>query len=247
MQRAGLINSLKQALKAANKTYADVAHALNLSEASVKRLFHRKDMSLSRLEAVAQLAGVSLTELIDQVKSAAPLLSELTQEQETELIGDPKLLLMAYMLANGSNPEDVVSRFRIEPEERDSILRRLRDIGIIELLPLGRFRMRTARNFRWRPEGPVQTLFLEYIQRDFFNDRFDGDDSVLYFLGGILSPASRRQLAISVRRLAIEIDEMSRRDAQLPREERQASGAVLALREWEFEAFAKLRREQTPE
>ncbi|MEO0366279.1 MAG: helix-turn-helix transcriptional regulator [Pseudomonadota bacterium] len=243
MQRAALIGGLKQALKRARLTYSDVAEALELSEASVKRLFHQRDMSLSRLEAIATLAGVSLTQLAESLETETPLLSELSREQETELISDPKLLLMAYMLANGSNPDDVVARFHVEPDERHDILRRLERIGIIERQPNDRIRMLMARNFRWRPEGPVQALFLEYIQRDFFSDRFEGDDAALYFLGGFLSPSSRRALCKRIEQLAVEVDELSRQDAKLNRDERQPSGAVLALRDWEFEAFAKLRRD----
>ncbi len=242
MQRTALLSALKRALKNAGVTYAEIAQRLGLSEASIKRVFHQGDMPLSRLEAIADIAGVTLADLVESLADSTPLLSELRPDQEAELLKDPKLLLMAYLIVNGWEPDEVVRRFRVEPTEKDTLLRRLRELGFIEILPFDRLRVLTARNFRWHPDGPVQRLFIEHVQRDFLNARFDGDDEALYLLGGVLSPASRRQLARSIRRLAVEIDELSRQDAKLPRDERQASGAVLALRAWEFEDFARLRR-----
>jgi len=58
MQRTQLINALKQTLRAQKVTYADVARRLHLSVASVKRIFHRGDLSLSRLEAICDLVGL---------------------------------------------------------------------------------------------------------------------------------------------------------------------------------------------
>ena len=49
-QTSELIKTLKQALKAHGKTYAAVARELNLTEASVKRLFWQKNFSLERLD-----------------------------------------------------------------------------------------------------------------------------------------------------------------------------------------------------
>lgn len=245
MQRTAMITALKQALRRAGVTYAEVARRLGLSEASIKRVFHKGDMPLSRVEAIAAIAGVSLAELVDAMGEDAPLLSELTGEQEEELLADARLLLMAYMLVNGWSPDEVIRRYRIEPSEKAHLLARLRELGFIEMLPFDRIRVLTARNFRWRPDGPVQRLFLEYVQRDFLSARFDRPDEALYLLGGVLSPASRHQLARSIRRLAVEIDELSRQDARLPQTERQASGAVLALRAWEFETFARLRRDES--
>ena len=51
-QTRELIKTLKLALKARGKTYADVALELGLTEASVKRLFSRQSFSLDRLDQV---------------------------------------------------------------------------------------------------------------------------------------------------------------------------------------------------
>ena len=57
-QTRELIKSLKTALKAQGKTYADVAVELGLTEASVKRLFSQQSFSLSRLDQVCHLIAL---------------------------------------------------------------------------------------------------------------------------------------------------------------------------------------------
>lgn len=244
MQRLQLVGALKRALRARGLTYAQVAAALGISEATVKRLFHRGDLTLSRLEAVCEIAGLQLSELVEQMAASAPLVSELTREQELELIRSPKLLLMSYLLINRWEVGEITAHFEIEPAEARKLLRRLRDLELIEILPFDRVKVLTARNFSWRRDGPVQRYFLEQVHRDFFDDGFDGAGDALYLLGGLLSEASRQSISRKTERLVAEIDELSGKDARLPRSERAPYGAVIGLRSWEFAAFKRLRREE---
>lgn len=242
MQRTRLINTLKQSLRARKITYADVARHLNLSLATVKRLFHRSDLTLSRLEQICELAGIEISELVENMTATEPLVSELTPEQERELIGDVRLLLMCYLLINRWEVVDIVEHFRIEQKEAGKLLRRLRDLQLIEILPFDRIKVLTARNFNWRHNGPVQRYFLEQVERDFFSAPFNDAGEVRYLLTGVLSEASRQHIARSMRRVVAEIDELSRQDAGLSRAEREPFGAIVALRSWEFAAFSALRR-----
>ena len=59
-QVSSLIETLKKQLKAHGKTYADVAAALDLSEASVKRLFAEESFTLQRLSLVCNLSLIHI-------------------------------------------------------------------------------------------------------------------------------------------------------------------------------------------
>src|SRR5258708_12982938 len=91
-QRAQIVAELKKALREGGHTYADVAKKLELSVASVKRLFSTEDLSLQRLDQVCELIGMGLREILDRAgdRTAAP--HQLTLAQETELRSDPTLL-----------------------------------------------------------------------------------------------------------------------------------------------------------
>ena len=59
-----LLKTLKKALKAHGLTYLKIAEALELSEASVKRLFAEQTISLQRLEQICQLMEMEISDLV---------------------------------------------------------------------------------------------------------------------------------------------------------------------------------------
>ena len=68
-QVTALLQTLKRELKARGITYADVAGELGLSESSVKRLFSESKLSLDRLEALCQIVGLDISDLVQVMMS----------------------------------------------------------------------------------------------------------------------------------------------------------------------------------
>ena len=58
-----ILSALKKCLRAKGLTYRDVAAALELSEASVKRLFSEQSFSLKRLEEICRYLDMNLYDL----------------------------------------------------------------------------------------------------------------------------------------------------------------------------------------
>ncbi|HEX5047925.1 MAG TPA: XRE family transcriptional regulator, partial [Gammaproteobacteria bacterium] len=161
---------------------------------------------------------------------------------EEALLADTKLLLMTYLLINAWPLREIVAAFAIEMDEAERLLVRLHRAKIIELMPFNRVKLLTARNFRWRKNGPVQKFFETQVQRDFLSGPFTGAGAELQFVGGMLSPTGFKEMQQSIERIAREFDELARRDSALPLADRHACGAVFAIRPWEFSQFAALRR-----
>ena len=63
MSSAFVFDGLRMHLKARGMTYADVARALKISEATVKRIFATKSCTLERLDSICDLVQVDLAEL----------------------------------------------------------------------------------------------------------------------------------------------------------------------------------------
>ena len=125
-----LIGTIKRELKRQGLTYRDVASALHLSEASVKRLFSSRRLTVERLLEVSRLLGYTLAELGRLSEAAAPQVRMLSLEQEAKLVADVKLLLVAVCLLNQWSVGNIVAyykqqgsvesgtRFRLEPGRR---------------------------------------------------------------------------------------------------------------------------------
>ena len=79
---AHLIATVKRQLKAQGRSYQDVARFLELSEASVKRLFSSERFTVDRLAKISELLGFTLAELLQTAASSVPELDTLTNAQE---------------------------------------------------------------------------------------------------------------------------------------------------------------------
>ncbi|MEM6572805.1 MAG: helix-turn-helix transcriptional regulator [Pseudomonadota bacterium] len=242
IQTRALIDTLKKVLREQKITYATVAEHLELSEASVKRMFASCNVTLARLEQICDLAQLSLAELAGLNQTKPEPLTQLTPDQEEELLADPKLLLAAFMTLNNWQVEEIVETFDITEHELIQRLARLDRLRIIELKPGNRVRRLVARNFTWRKDGPVQSYFERSVKQHFLNSRFSRDTDHLRFMGGRLSSQSLERMRQAIERLTVEFDDMVEGDASLPHGQKTGVGAVFAIRPWELPAFSSLRR-----
>lgn len=237
-----LLRSLKSALKDANRTYADVAIALGMSESNVKRLFSTGRFSLPQLAAVCEQAGLDFAGLVQRYESSRRRLSRLSLEQEQALVDDTTLLLVAVCVRNHWLVEDIVRVYRLTEVEVIRQLTRLDRLRLLELLPGNRYRLLVAENFQWLPGGPMERWFEARMLGEFLDARFDGEDAIRRYLGGSISAESARTLRRRLADLDLEFAHLHARDARLPASEKVNVGIVLALRPWELAVFRRLRR-----
>lgn len=241
--RLELVDALKRLIKARGLTYAEVAGRIDISEASVKRWFSQADMTLEKLESICVAIGCDLQELLEFSRTEKPPVSELSEEQEEALVADPKLFLALYLAINRFSEEDVLSRYRFTKPEWTLLLTRLDRLGIVELQPMNKVRLRTARNFRWRSGGPIEQLFARQLLPEFFAQPFTGEDDKLVLLAGSVSDPTAGLMKQRLEDLAREFDLLLARDTSLPSKERVGVSLVLAMRPWRLKAFDKIRKD----
>lgn len=245
-QSAALIEVLKRELKARGVKYAQLARHLHLSEASVKRMFSRHDFTLKRLDEICRHARIDFSELARALAREETLISQLTFEQEKEIVSDKKLFLAAVCALNHVTYEQIVEKYDITPAECVRLLTRLDRLKFIELQPGNRIRLLVSRTFSWLPDGPIQRFFNDQAHNEFFRSRFNRADEFMLVVNGMLSKASSAQVVERLKRVAREFSELHSEDERLPLEQRSAMSVLVALRHWELAAFAELRRRPQP-
>src|ERR1700755_912379 len=114
---AALVDVLKRELRTRGVTYADLARQLRLSEASVKRMFSRRDFTLKRLDDICKHAQIEFAELARQVVRGETLLSLLSFDQEKEIVSDRKLFLVAVCALNYVTFDQIVEPYDITAAE----------------------------------------------------------------------------------------------------------------------------------
>ncbi|MDN3579165.1 helix-turn-helix transcriptional regulator [Chitinimonas viridis] len=244
-QTQQLVSALKRALKARGLTYAQVAPHLGLSEASVKRQFSHCSLSLQTLDAICQLAGLELGDLVREMEAAQPQLQHLSEAQEADLVASPKLLLVAVCTLNHWPLTQIVQQYQLTPAEGVAALLQLDKLGLIQLLPENRVKLRVARDFAWLPNGPIHRFFRARIQDDFLDAPFHASGELLRFQHAMLSPAAAVKLQQRLLRLLQEFDELHADCLDQGHLPTQGTSLLLALRSWEPSAFLALRRADT--
>jgi DNA-binding Xre family transcriptional regulator len=239
---ADLVIVLKKELKAARMTYAGLAGKLGMAESSVKRMLARGDMPLSRIDAICRALKLDFAELARQVADTQPLLAELTESQEKAVVADKKLLLVAICVLSQWTLEQITSRYRLTMAEGIKYLAQLDHIGIIELKALNRYRLKLAKTFRWRPHGPVMNYFRDNALLDYFSGGFDGSGEGVLLVHGTISRSLAPSFLERMQRVAQDFAQQHQTDQKLADKDCEGYTLLLAMRSWEFEAFAALRR-----
>jgi hypothetical protein len=239
---ADLITVLKSELKAARITYAVLAKRMGMAESSIKRIFAKGDMPLSRVDQVCRALKLDFAEVARQTANQQPLCEQHTVDQERAVVSNPKLLLAAMSCLSQWTFEQIVSTYRISEIECIRLFARLDKLGIIELRPLNRYRVHVAKTFRWLPNGPVVEYFRQHVVDEYFSGAFDGEGELLTVVLGAINPAMASLFKERLRNLAQDFAQEHLTERRLPEEQRQPFTLLVSMRSWWFTAFQNLKR-----
>ncbi len=237
-----ILRTVKRQLKARGMTYRDLAKGLKISEPSVKRLFSSQRLTVDRLAAIAGLLGLTLAELAVEAAAGTPKIQTLQREQESQLVGDKKLLVIAVCVLNHWTVEEILQEFEISRAECIKRLVLLDRMGLIELLPGNRVRVKIARDFDWLPNGPIRDFFRTEGQPDFLNSAFSGEAEGAEFVHAMLTSAAQTQLHHELRRVRQRFALLHDESVAAPLSQRFAVGLLLAVRRWEPQVFKEMHR-----
>jgi DNA-binding Xre family transcriptional regulator len=237
-----LCDTLKQLLKARNITYRDLAQALDLSEANIKRIFSSQSFTLERLEQICGLLELSLSDLFLLNTQKEHRLTQLTQEQEEELIADRKLLLVAVCARDGWLFNDMITHYQISEHECIRLLARLDKLKMLQLLPGNKYKLLIAQNFRWIPGGPLERFMNRDVIVEFMEGDFSQEQAFRFYMRGSYSAASAALIKNRLNQLTQEAAALNQADAKLPLDKRQHLGLLLAMRPWELKMFEAMKR-----
>ncbi|WP_370979414.1 helix-turn-helix domain-containing protein [Agaribacterium sp. ZY112] len=236
-QTQQLIDTLKQELRRKHITYRHIAEKLELSEASVKRMFANKQFTLERIAAICALLDWDWIDLAEASKSCEKKLAHLTEEQEREIAADLELLLVAVSVINGFCFQDLIEHYELSQATCIQKLAKLDRLKLIDLLPGNRIKLKIATNFRWNPMGPIQKYFLDVVVDEFFNTRFAASDEKLIVMNALLSDKAQQSIQEKMDKLAVDMSTTMQAEASLPLSHKKGNTLVLALRRWRYKHF----------
>lgn len=239
---ARIMTSVKRIMKSRQITYFELARRIELSEASVKRIFSRATLTLGRLDDICQALGVTLGEVLRlSGEQSGDMPEPLTMEQEHALAADPNLLACFYLLANGRNGVDVGAELRVDERTVRRWMVRLDALRLIELRSKLRARAKAASVIAWRADGPLRRVYEKQVREEFLQSTFLRSGEALYFLSAEMSDASCKVLLRKMERMAGEFRDLADLDRSVPAKDKRSVAALLGVRPWVFSMFQTLR------
>jgi DNA-binding Xre family transcriptional regulator len=244
---ADLLETLKRYLKARGMTYRNLADEMQLSEATVKRMFSKKTFTLARLEKVCRLLDIDFHDLAlmdRQRRGSAP--ATLTPEQEAALLADEKLAFLLYFLANGWSVTQILEEYDYTETGMVQRLARLERLALLEVHPHNRVRLKISPNLFTQADGPLRRAYRQPFLDDFLDSSFAAANQHLVFSPGQFSEASLKIIRKKIDNLVKAYHRLAEMDAALPIRGRHSSGLFIAFRPWVFSRIADLHRRRTP-
>ena len=241
-QLTDVCESLKALLKQQHITYKALAEQLKMSEANIKRMFSLNQFTLARLEQICTVLNISLSDLFLLVEKQKKKISQLTPEQELELVSDVKLILVAACVRDGWSFDEIITHYQIDEFACIQLLAKLDRLKMIELLPNNQYKVLIAQDFQWIPHGPLEQFMTKDGIATFISTPFTEDNSFRFYIRGTYSQTSIDIIKRKLNQLKKEVAQLNQEDATLPLENRQHIGLLLAMRPCELPHFQKLRR-----
>jgi DNA-binding Xre family transcriptional regulator len=226
-QILALLSSLKQTLRAQGHTYAEVATWLNISEASVKRMFAQSQMSLERLEKICHAIGIEISDLVHIMEKSQASTVQLTQQQEREIVEDLVLIVVMVCAFNYWKLQDIIHHFALDEATCIKKLLKLEKMGLLDLMPNNRIKLRIDKRFKWHDNGPFEQFFRHHVGKEFFRDAFHVQQRCLRVFNATLPQHIIMQLQGKFDALMAEVMALNREYADQPVTEKEGITVVL--------------------
>ena len=136
MNTSKVIKVLKTELKKNKITYNQVAALLKMSEAGVKKLFNKDDISLKKIEAICELMNVSVLEILKISENDDVEAVTFNQKQVQFFLAKPQHFHFFMKLAyEQKSPLAIQNEFKLSPKSLSQYLKQLEEIGLIKRHP----------------------------------------------------------------------------------------------------------------
>ena len=241
-QTLALMNTLKRQLKVRGKTYLDVATYLDLSHASIKRLFSGESISLSRVESLCDFLDLSITDLVLLSDAEQTEIQHLTLAQEKELVSDIQLFLVSLCVINGYTFDDIIEQYDIPSNDLIQALAKLDRLKLIDLLPNNRIKSKGSANFNWLANGPIQKFFLQRVKEEFFQSSFSQTTEKLLAVNGLISLSGNAEIQKCMQKLVAEFVDIKKTDAEVDMAHKHGTTLVVAIRQWNLSLFKSIEK-----
>lgn len=153
-----IMAALKNKARGVGLTQGKIAADLNVSLPTIKRWWAGKGVSLSNLQKLCHLLGITLSQLLLEVEGGEATYTY-TLAQEKALVANPRALALFDLLIGGETIPLVQRRYKLTDHSISVLLLFLDRIGLIELFPKNKFKLVQKGEPQWISGGPLSQTY----------------------------------------------------------------------------------------
>jgi transcriptional regulator with XRE-family HTH domain len=219
MSVMGLVQALRERMRAKGMTYGQLAKRIGVSESTIKRMLGRsaRDMTLGRLDDICNVLGVTMAELMEGPEPTEFDAQHLSLEQEEALAGDRTMLQLLYGAMSIRDTTALTRYMRKTPKAVGSALRNLERLGLIDH-DGKRVRPRILEPKEWIRGGPLARKLFPEMRDAFIAHSFEGELTTQSLRCFLISPESATVIRKKIRVLMAELADLSKIDLRFARD-----------------------------
>lgn len=156
MAPATVIETLKQILRTKKISYQHLADELGLSESGVKKLFNASDLSMKRLNQIADAIAVPVLEILQLAEEQKIKHVTFTARQEEAFLADEMLFRVFWHLTvEEKSVAEILGLEKLSVERMDKYLIKLETRGLIRKSKSGKIYKTHNGLIRWSNDGKL--------------------------------------------------------------------------------------------
>jgi transcriptional regulator with XRE-family HTH domain len=215
-----LLLALKEQFKARRLNYRDVGARLQVSEATVKRYFSGKGVTVEVLQRMAEIVGLDLFSLVILAQEVSAIQHGLNSAQLAALKKRGPLRALFFMMSAGWTATQIAREFDLG-QQIDGYLAKMESLGLIRRLAKRGVKILVKPSLIERAYGEMSDLAVEAAEQFLRDLNLRDQECDFHFNPLRFSGASILELRKIMQHFESEVRELSRRDLGLPPEETQ--------------------------
>jgi len=174
---------IRQRARALHVTQQKVAGELKVSLPTVKRWWAGRGINVTVLNKICALLGMSLSQLFAEMEGGTSTYIY-TLEQERMLVSQPTLLALFDLLVSGESVSSIRRKYSLDDGHLVAMLLKLDKVGLIELGPYNRIKLKHRGEPQWIVGGPLSTKYRRRMIESFLGEHSKSETS--FFVHGYL-------------------------------------------------------------
>lgn len=169
-----VIAALKKILRSRGITYAELAKKLNLSESGTKKIFSGRDCSFRRLSQISKVLGFRVSDLLDEVENAQMTRVRFSEVQQQYFLKNRSTFgFFVKLVVERRSVDQIKSEFRLSDSQTFKLLKKLDELGLIQLLPKNAIKLPPLSLVKDFGPGPLLSQVYQDWSRGLASDLAD--------------------------------------------------------------------------